>query len=117
MIISKLASATPWNDKIMSHLTTAISASNLGNTRQLEVRYFAWVREKTGLSFETVSIPREVATVADLISWLKGRGPEFEAAFASPAAVRVAIDKVHARADASIANASEIAFFPPVTGG
>ena len=46
-----------------------------------------------------------------------GKWNEFEAAFASPAAVRVAIDKVHARADASIANASEIAFFPPVTGG
>lgn len=96
---------------------TAYSASDAGGTRQLDVRYFAWVREKTGLSFETVSIPRELATVTDLISWLKARGPEFEAAFASPATVRVAIDKVHARADASIANAREIAFFPPVTGG
>ena len=117
MIISKLASATPWNDKVMSHHTTAISVSDEGSTRQLDLRYFAWVREKTGLSFETVSIPRELATIADLISWLKGRGPEFEAAFASPATVRVAIDKVHAKSDASIANAREIAFFPPVTGG
>ena len=117
MIISKLASATPWNDKVMTDGTTVIPASNAGNTRQLDVRYFAWVREKTGLSFETVSVPRELATVADLIVWLKARGPEFEAAFASPAAVRVAIDKVHARADALIADAREIAFFPPVTGG
>ena len=101
----------------MSHHTTGVSASDPASTRQIDVRYFAWVREKTGLSFESVSIPRDLATVADLISWLKARGPEFEAAFASPAAVRVAIDKVHARAEASIANAREIAFFPPVTGG
>jgi len=31
--------------------------------------------------------------------------------------VRSAIDKRHVRADARIAGASEIAFFPPMTGG
>lgn len=103
--------------RVMPTVMTTDVTSAAGNTRQLDLRYFAWVREKTGISFESVAIPRELATVADLISWLKARGPEFEAAFASPASVRVAIDRVHARADASIADAREIAFFPPVTGG
>ncbi|WP_425283219.1 MoaD/ThiS family protein [Methyloceanibacter methanicus] len=31
--------------------------------------------------------------------------------------MRAAVDQTHARADASIAGATEIAFFPPVTGG
>ena len=31
--------------------------------------------------------------------------------------VRAAIDKVHAKPDATLAGAREIAFFPPVTGG
>ncbi|HJW77167.1 MAG TPA: MoaD/ThiS family protein, partial [Beijerinckiaceae bacterium] len=31
--------------------------------------------------------------------------------------VRAAIDKVHARPDAPLAGAREIAFFPPMTGG
>jgi sulfur-carrier protein len=31
--------------------------------------------------------------------------------------VRAALDKVHAKPDAAIAGAREIAFFPPMTGG
>lgn len=85
--------------------------------REITLRYFAWVREKTGRSEERLEIGAEIATVADLVQWLKTRGPEFEAAFASPGTVRVAIDKAHAKPGSSIANAREIAFFPPVTGG
>jgi molybdopterin synthase sulfur carrier subunit len=81
------------------------------------LRYFAWVREKTGLSSETIVLDPAIKTVSDLVMWLKSRGPEFESAFAAPSAVRAAIDKVHAKPSAKIAGAREIAFFPPVTGG
>ena len=86
-------------------------------TRPVTLRYFAWVREKTGRAQETLEIPSGLVTVADLVVWLTSRGPEFEAAFASPGSVRAAIDRVHVKADATIATAREIAFFPPVTGG
>ena len=86
-------------------------------TRPVTLRYFAWVREKTGRAHETLEIPTGVQTVGELVTWLKSRGPEFEAAFASPGTVRAAIDRVHVKADAAIATAREIAFFPPVTGG
>jgi sulfur-carrier protein len=79
--------------------------------------YFAWVRERIGKAGETVELPASVRTVADLAAWLKARGPEYEAAFAKPDVVRAAIDQVHAKPQASIAGAKEIAFFPPVTGG
>lgn len=85
--------------------------------REITLRYFAWVREKTGIAEERVSLGPQIATVADLVQWLKTRGPEFEAAFASTGTVRAAVDKTHAKPAASIANAREIAFFPPVTGG
>ena len=85
--------------------------------RNVTLRYFAWVREKTGTGEETVALPPNLETVNDLVAWLKARGPEFEAAFASPATVRAAIDRVHVKAGASIRTAREIAFFPPVTGG
>lgn len=81
------------------------------------LRYFAWVREKTGLSEEQVALPENIATLGDLVAWLKTRGPGYDAAFASPGTVRAALDKVHAKPDAKIAGAREIAFFPPVTGG
>ncbi len=79
--------------------------------------YFAWVKEKTGIASEDVDLPESASTVADVIAWLKTRGPEFENAFAQGETIRAAVDQAHARADASIAGAREIAFFPPVTGG
>lgn len=79
--------------------------------------YFAWVRERIGRSSESVDVPDGLATVGDLARWLAGRGPEYAEAFARPEIVRAAIDKTHVKADAALAGAREIAFFPPVTGG
>ena len=79
--------------------------------------YFAWVKEKTGIAAEEVDIPAHVTTVAELMSWLKMRGPEFAHAFARSEVIRAAIDQNHVRHDAAIGTAREIAFFPPVTGG
>lgn len=83
----------------------------------MKILYFAWVRQKAGLSEEDVDLPAEVETLQDLVEWLKARGPEFEAAFANIKSVRAAIDQVHSSLDSSIKDAREIAFFPPVTGG
>jgi len=83
----------------------------------LRLLYFAWVREKTGIDAEDVELPPGIATIAELIAWLRARGPEFDAAFAQPDVVRAAIDRTHVRHDAKLGGATEIAFFPPVTGG
>lgn len=85
--------------------------------RHVKLLYFAWVREKVGLGAEEIELPAGLATIADVVGWLRTRGPEFEEAFAKPEVVRAAIDKVHVKASASVAGAHEIAFFPPVTGG
>ena len=79
--------------------------------------YFAWVRERTGIAQETVELPTGLSTVADVLGWLRGRGPNYAAAFERPLIIRTAIDQTHVRHDAAIAGAAEIAFFPPVTGG
>ena len=79
--------------------------------------YFAWVRERIGKSEEELDPPPGVATVSDLVAWLSGRGEGYAHAFERPSTVRAALDKVHARPDASIAGAKEVAFFPPMTGG
>jgi molybdopterin synthase sulfur carrier subunit len=79
--------------------------------------YFAWVRERIGKPEEEVAVPAEVATVADLVCWLKTRGEEYEYAFENEGVVRAALDKVHAKPNAVITGAREIAFFPPMTGG
>lgn len=83
----------------------------------VKLLYFAWVRERIGRPSETVELPAGIATVADLVLWLRARGPEYAEAFARPELVRAAIDQTHIKPDAAISGAREIAFFPPVTGG
>jgi sulfur-carrier protein len=79
--------------------------------------YFAWVRERVGKPEETVEPPAGVRTVAELIAWLTTRGEEYAHAFENGPLIRAALDRTHAKHDAAIAGAREIAFFPPMTGG
>ncbi|HZQ13536.1 MAG TPA: molybdopterin converting factor subunit 1 [Pseudolabrys sp.] len=83
----------------------------------MKLRYFAWVRERVGKTEEDVDLPANVRTAAELMAWLAGRGEEYAHAFANPKIIRVAVDRSHVPPGAPIAQASEIAFFPPMTGG
>ncbi len=83
----------------------------------MKLLYFAWIRERVGQAEESVELPSTVRTVGELLDWLKGRGEEFEYAFGNSDIVRVAVDRTHAKRDAPIEGAREIAFFPPMTGG
>jgi len=83
----------------------------------MKILYFAWLREKAGVSTEDVSPPDGVATVQDLIDWLKGRGGGYVEAFANPDMVRVAVNQEHVGVDHAVGDGDEVAFFPPVTGG
>jgi molybdopterin synthase sulfur carrier subunit len=81
----------------------------------MRVLYFAWMRERIGLSQEEVAT--DAATVAELVDELRAREPRYAAAFADMDAVRVAVDQRMADLGAPLTGAREVAFFPPVTGG
>ncbi len=83
----------------------------------MKIRYFAWVRERVGKTDEDVELPTGIVTVGDLMAWLATRGEEYARAFENPKVIRAALDRSHVRAEAAIAGAREIAFFPPMTGG
>lgn len=83
----------------------------------MNIRYFAWVRERVGIEEETIDVPGNVKTVADLISHLKSLDDNHAAAFEEEEAIRVALDQMHVESDAAIGDAKEAAFFPPMTGG
>lgn len=83
----------------------------------MKLVYFAWVRERIGKAEEEIFPPAEVSTVAELLSWLKTRGEEYEAALQYADAIRVAIDHEHVHHREKLNGASEIALFPPMTGG
>ena len=82
---------------------------------QLDVLYFAWVRERIGVAKEQVSTT--AVSVADLIKELSAREERYAMAFQDMSAVRVAVDQILVPLDAPIGNAKEVAFFPPMTGG
>lgn len=83
----------------------------------MTVVYFAWVKEKVGLSQEEVTPPADVATVAALMDWLAARSTRHAGAFAERSHIKAAVDHVHAPHSAAISGVKEVAFFPPVTGG
>ncbi len=81
----------------------------------MQVLYFSWLRERTGVASEEVEVG--AATARELVEALKTRGEGHALAFADLGAVRVAIDQEMADMDAPLSGAREVAFFPPVTGG
>lgn len=83
----------------------------------MKLVYFAWVRERIDKPEEDVDLPPEVLTVADLLTWLRSRGEEYEAALQNPKVIRVAINQEHVAHSEKIGVAREIALFPPMTGG
>ncbi len=83
----------------------------------MKLLYFAWLKSKIGVAEEEVSPPQEVGTVSELITWLKGRGPNYAEALANDSVVKVAVNQEYARRDQAVQPGDEVALFPPVTGG
>lgn len=81
----------------------------------LNVVYFAWLRERIGEPSEVVET--SAATVAELIKELRGREERYDLAFSDLDAVRVAVDQTLTDFNAPLDGVQEVAFFPPMTGG
>ncbi|MDR3523969.1 MAG: molybdopterin converting factor subunit 1 [Acetobacteraceae bacterium] len=83
----------------------------------MKILYFAWLRERVGRGEEDVTLPSDISTVGQLVTWLRGRSAGHEAAFAQGRLVRCAVNQDFATPDATVTDRDEVAFFPPVTGG
>ena len=84
---------------------------------KLTVLYFAALREALQLDREQVQLPPEVRDVTELRHWLCARGGVWAEQLGSDRAVRVAVNRSLAGADAALTDGAEVAYFPPVTGG
>lgn len=84
---------------------------------QVEILYFAGVREALGTAREHVELPVTVTTAGQLRAWLRERGGAWAEQLADSRAVRIAVNQAMVGADATLSDAAEVAFFPPVTGG
>ena len=81
---------------------------------KITVKYFALLREAVGLREETVEVPENTATVAELLQIVSSRQPD---AFAALNRIRAAVNETMVPMGAEVGEGDVVAFFPPVTGG
>ncbi len=85
--------------------------------KPLTILYFAWLRERIGVSSEEIALPDGVRTVSALVDFLAMRSPRHETAFSNRRTVRAAVNQEFADLLDAVGPGDEVAFFPPVTGG
>jgi molybdopterin synthase sulfur carrier subunit len=83
----------------------------------IELKFFASVREQLGVAQESAELPAGVATVGAVRAWLRTRGGAWAETLAEGRALRMAVNQDVAHASTPVTAGSEVAFFPPVTGG
>jgi molybdopterin synthase sulfur carrier subunit len=83
----------------------------------INLRFFASVREAVGTAGEAVALPEGVTTVGAVRAFLIARGGAWAEALGQDRALRMAFDHVMCDPETTVAEGGEVAFFPPVTGG
>jgi molybdopterin converting factor subunit 1 len=81
---------------------------------QVEVLYFAALRDLTGLSSERLELAEDVQTVADFVRFIEAARPALAGKLVS---VRIALDETFAKDSDALNGAQVIALIPPVAGG
>jgi molybdopterin synthase sulfur carrier subunit len=83
----------------------------------IQLRFFASIRETLGHATEAVSLPDHINSVGAVRQYLIERGGIWATALNEQRPLRMAYNQEMADAHTSIADGGEVAFFPPVTGG
>ncbi len=83
----------------------------------IEIRYFAYLRERLGTERELLDPGPEVSTLGDLLAHLRGRGGPWAEALCEGEPVMMAVNQAMARPETPVGDGDEVALFPPVTGG
>jgi molybdopterin synthase sulfur carrier subunit len=83
----------------------------------IQLRFFASVREALGASHESLTVPPRVQTIGELRAFLRERGGVWAETLADRKALRMAYNQQMSDASTSLTDGCEVAFFPPVTGG
>lgn len=83
----------------------------------IQVKFFASLREKLGVSQMSLDLPHEVKTIGDLRLELAKYSPGWDEIFAPQQNMRAAQHQVMVESTTLLEDNAEIAFFPPVTGG
>ncbi len=83
----------------------------------INLRFFASVREALDTSDEKLTLPEGVTTVGAVRELLLARGGKWAEALAADKPLRTAFNHVMCSPETALEEGGEVAFFPPVTGG
>ena len=81
----------------------------------IKVLFFGQLKEQLGVTGAEISIEHDI-TVSQLLENITQTHPQW-AQDLSNETLLVAVDQVMAKSDTVVSGSSEVAFFPPVTGG
>lgn len=84
---------------------------------KIQLKFFASVREKLGVSVETLELEDAAYSADDIRQLLIARGGVWAEVLANDRALRMAYQQVMVAAEVQVHDGGELAFFPPVTGG
>ena len=82
----------------------------------IQLRYFASLRESLGTGDEQIELPAGIHDLPGLTCWLQDRDETWASALGDKR-LHIAINQEIVKADATVTDGDEIAWFPPVTGG
>ena len=87
------------------------------SVRNIQILYFARVKEKLNYSIEPLSLPESIHTISDLKRLLAQRGESWSEIFSADKQIRAAVNHELVSDEYLIQDKDEVGFFPPVTGG
>ena len=84
---------------------------------QIQLRFFASLREAVGIAQESLELPDDVKTAGQVRDYLRSRGGVWADSLAEGRSLRIACNQQMAEPSTPLTEGCELAFFPPVTGG
>jgi molybdopterin synthase sulfur carrier subunit len=84
---------------------------------KVNILYFAKIKELVGLDNEIIDLPSNIVSFDELKNYFISRGAPWSEIFLPENATRCALNQNLMNSNFIIEAGSEIAFFPPITGG
>ena len=81
----------------------------------IKILYFSWLRENLDISEE--QFDTEASNIKELIDELRSKDEKYKLTFDDLTLIKIAVDQKLVDIDYPLTNVSEVAFFPPMTGG
>lgn len=84
---------------------------------KIKILFFARLRDTLATPGEELELPSKIRRISDLRAYLASRGGKWAEQFDGSRIIRSSINFDLTTDDAELIDGSEVAFFPPITGG